>query len=279
MKKRISLMLTLCLAVCGGAGIAQAEETAAMAVTPTLLFDGTILRVEIAAAPPAGAALVESGLLSPDAAGDPQVVEAVSTGATLMGVRADVSVHAGNAKLPNLRAQYGGQNGGAMTKGFLYVLTPDAPKDGLTVQAQTELVAEDGGEALDTYSETLPVPAAIPANTASFPVNIAMGGAKIERVYISSSTEAFCVFLRCDGGTRSEARLDSGGGGMETRFTLDEMRNSSAMRWSMYVFDPIGAQGALPGKINLTLSGFTGAANELAGTLEIDIAGQSARVL
>ncbi len=279
----ISLTLAVCLAVCGGAGISLAEESVTMGITPTIVYDGTILRLELTAeALSADVALVESNLLNPALREEPEYQIALATGATIMGVTSGAELQAaGKRLLPDLRVFYGEQDGRVMNKGFIYVLMPDAPRDNLSVKMTAGLIGAEDGPTLDEYEETLPAPEAILAKTVRFPVDVTMGNSRVEEVYVSHSAEAFCVFLRCDGWTMGQGALmlPAGGDAKAAMFVLNESRmlENRDMRWSMYVFDPIGA---MPDKIELALTGYDGELfGEFANKLEIDIAGKSAKAL
>ncbi len=277
MRKRIIWMLALCLAVCGCASVAGAaeHEMEMRQLEPAAMYDGTVLRIWVDIEHVSDeVALVESNLLDPRLQEEPEAKEALATGARLMGVSTEWTVWSDNVPLPEYRVFLYEQHGRVMTAGTIYVLPPDTPHERLTAMVCAALIDPADGSCVEMQGPGIDIPAVVEAETVTFPVDIDLDGSRVSEVFVSSSSEAFCVFLRCDGEMWPEASFTdrADGGPHPMSFALNEDYNTTtATRWSMYVFEPV--QG-LPDKITLTLIDGT---NECP--IEIDLAGKTASLL
>lgn len=292
MQKHIVWMLVLCLAglTCTGIAGAEGAEQRMELHDPIIEYDGTILQVMVEVTTPSEEiALVETDLLNPGLENEPEVQEALAAGGTLMGVYVDVELFSGDTKLEDLRVFISGHGGRMMSKGFIYVLTPESPREDLSVHVKAMLQETVGGPALEQAEVRSSVPEPVQAETVTIPADISLldilpnnmwlimdeeapdrswlGGA-----FISSSENAFCLMLFFDGDAEYEIALlnPEDTEPYPYRFSLNNSWPPRDAEWAVYVFDPVPQ---MPEKLSVTLN-HPSLSHETA-TIEIDLAAKT----
>lgn len=193
---------------------------------PEIVFDGTVLRVSVAFTPLSEEiALVDLWLTDPALHEEPEAQEALATGAELMGVHAVAALYAGDTQITAERVFFEEQDGRATTKGFIFVLRPDTPREDLMVQIDASLMEMMDGPVLEHTQVRVPVPEAMAVETVTIPADIQLeevlpnypnvmmaeedippDWSRLTEVRISRSAEAYCA-CRCTlTGTRSIRR-------------------------------------------------------------------------
>ncbi|MCL1964669.1 MAG: hypothetical protein FWF69_06380 [Firmicutes bacterium] len=269
MQKRILWPLILCLTIGCCIGFAGADEPSRLIVdAPEIVYDGAILRISVKCTPSEdGIALVDSIQLDPGMADNKEFEDALAHGWDVMGVHCEAAVFSGQTKLNDYRVFSNQQDDRSIIKGFFYLLPPSLPQKDMTVRMEAELQDAEG-TIVEYIPVQVPVPDPIEAESFTIPTDIALEGVRLEEVFVSSSKEAFCVFLYCDGESYADAALSMPESG-ETHaalFTLNEDFTSKDMRWTMFFFEPVQAK---PVRINLAL--YTRLTGEEAAALQVDL--------
>lgn len=291
-KYRVFLVLCLLLTI---AGLAAAESYGRFTASdPEIVYDGAYLSVSVDFTPTVDdVALVDGYLLLPDLAEDAAVREASSAAGTLMGIHTQAQLLSGSQALGNVGPVFfEAQNGKTVTKGFIFVLPPDIPKEQLSVQITADLWAQADGPALERMSLNIPLPEPAPAETARVDTDIALeeilpaswepllyGDAtppdhsRLAEVFVSGSGEVLCVQLRFEGGAEYAFFIDEAEGAAihDPWFILNNTHGAGkASRWVSGVFDPLEG---LPDNLNVVL--YPQMDSQETATLRIDLSAQT----
>lgn len=301
MRKKISRTLAICLAVLSVASLAGAEqETARMALgAPEIVYDGTYLRILVPISPKVeDTALIDGSSMDPALWADSlgMIEEAQAAASNLLGVHAQGTLRSGGKAVPDANVYMDVQDGVTISKGFIYTLAPDSPREDLTFDLTVNLVEEIEGPMVEQAKESFAIPDPIAAETASFDTDFVLSDvltiyqdttlpeselapdtSRIDGVFVSSSEEALCILLRYDGNAEFDmALLDAEtAASQEPQFMLGNSNwGGTGPRWAVHVFDPVDG---LPETITISLSQFINGSDRV--TLLVDLSEEEISVL
>lgn len=242
MLRRTTRTLALCLALLCCAGLAIAEEGTQMVFDRIdIQYDGTLMVVKA----PLRHADEAKGLLDAYILDLPEQAvqgeqEMLDSGRELMGVRAHVQLLAGGEPAAEhyvFTSDYDAATG-EYAPGFVFLLTPDEPREGLSVQVEANLVETAEGVSIEQVTLPAEVPASMGAETWRIKTDVETAWTKVDEVYVSSSQLGLCVFLHADGDFMYEMGIvdPESGEVLEPSFVLVEGYEVTGPQWSMLAY-------------------------------------------